>query len=471
LESAKAEPVQSGDSKPKESKPANESFSEHYSIISDKPTGTVKRSVDVRLKKKVSEEMLEGIAKEIRASNPRKFARTFIVYYLPEQTVGAGGWATSHFNPALEVNVLGLPADSEAEKANVAKAGEAEIGRWEYSAPPGYMVVALKTEKGVTVRRIFNDGSSLVEEMTPSLKTDEIILMPVEVNEAGDHWILDSDGNLRLMDNEGLIGKAVASGKKMNAEELQEAFGFSEEPKEKVATIFDPRTWTSADGQRTFFGTFTKLGDGELTVEIDGEPITFAIAKLSPADREFLGQGVSITTLDGTAHENGSVVRITADSILFKKDSGLVQIAMENLPEKMRQRFGYDQRIAAEIKMAEERQLAADKESETKLTNLKHKPKSPSSTQWYKGGSLHKATIAEWKNATQQNRLATAADWLSATTWKGHLNSPADFEKLKEKSQLLVDALAEAGSGNDLDSLKASEFAASLFLITNDFDP
>lgn len=30
---------------------------------------------------------------------------------------------------------------------------------------------------------------------------------------------------------------------------------------------------------------------------------------------------------------------------------------------------------------------------------------------WYVGGTLHSATLAEWRNADQRNKLATAADW------------------------------------------------------------
>lgn len=30
---------------------------------------------------------------------------------------------------------------------------------------------------------------------------------------------------------------------------------------------------------------------------------------------------------------------------------------------------------------------------------------------WYAGGTLHQATVAEWRGATLQNKLATAADW------------------------------------------------------------
>ena len=30
--------------------------------------------------------------------------------------------------------------------------------------------------------------------------------------------------------------------------------------------------------------------------------------------------------------------------------------------------------------------------------------------QWYVGGTLHSSSIAEWKNATEKNKLATCAD-------------------------------------------------------------
>lgn len=129
-------------------------------------------------------------------------------------------------------------------------------------------------------------------------------------------------------------------------------------------TIFDSRTWTSADGQRTFVGKLTKMGDGQLTVEKDGEEITFPMEKLSDADRRFLGQGVTITTVDGVTHENGSVIRISADAILFKKESGPVSISMESLPESLRQHFAYDPEIAAELHKAKERQLAIIREQQ-----------------------------------------------------------------------------------------------------------
>lgn len=36
--------------------------------------------------------------------------------------------------------------------------------------------------------------------------------------------------------------------------------------------------------------------------------------------------------------------------------------------------------------------------------------------EWYKGGTLHKATVAEWNGASFQNKLATSADWFVSIT-------------------------------------------------------
>lgn len=139
----------------------------------------------------------------------------------------------------------------------------------------------------------------------------------------------------------------------------------------KAPTIFDQRQWTSADGLRTFFGKLTRMEDGLVTVEKDGEEITFLIVKLSDADQRFLGQGVTITTVDGTIHENGSVTQISADLILFKKASGPISIPMESLPENLRHHFAYDPKIAEELRKAKERQLVAMKEREAAAASQK----------------------------------------------------------------------------------------------------
>lgn len=118
-----------------------------YSIISDTHVADAKRSVDVRIPQKLSEASLIQIATAIKESDPIDYKRTFIVYYLPENTVGSGGWATSHYNPDLQVQIHGN--DASDTPAPLAKEESEIVGRWEYTTFPGAVYTILRTPNGI----------------------------------------------------------------------------------------------------------------------------------------------------------------------------------------------------------------------------------------------------------------------------------------------------------------------------------
>lgn len=95
------------------------------------------------------------------------------------------------------------------------------------------------------------------------------------------------------------------------------------------------------------------------------------------------------------------------------------------------------------------------------------------STQWFQGGTLHDASIRQWENASYRNKLATAGDWLAATKWKGHLNSPDDFDRVKLKSQMLVEGIDIAIT--EMEGAYADDkvvFVYKMFIdLTGDLDP
>lgn len=72
--------------------------------------------------------------------------------------------------------------------------------------------------------------------------------------------------------------------------------------------------------------------------------------------------------------------------------------------------------------------------------------------QWSTGGSLHEKNLADWSDATEVNKLATAAELLRESLWKGRLQTETDYEKLKESSMRLVNTLDELA--NNIDHLK-----------------
>lgn len=59
---------------------------------------------------RVSPEVLREIALDVKSREKKQYERTFIFIYLPEKIPGGKKmtWATCHFNPTLEVRMLGL---------------------------------------------------------------------------------------------------------------------------------------------------------------------------------------------------------------------------------------------------------------------------------------------------------------------------------------------------------------------------
>jgi hypothetical protein len=84
-----------------------------YTIIRTEVVPGIKRSLDIRLNRTVSEEVLRAIATKLKNSDHGTYERTFISYYLPGMKVGSGAWATSHFDPDLEICILGVSTDQE----------------------------------------------------------------------------------------------------------------------------------------------------------------------------------------------------------------------------------------------------------------------------------------------------------------------------------------------------------------------
>lgn len=63
-----------------------------------------KYSANIRIERELTRQELRKLANYIyRKENLNKYKRAFLVYYLPNMKFGQGGWATTHFNPNLEI--------------------------------------------------------------------------------------------------------------------------------------------------------------------------------------------------------------------------------------------------------------------------------------------------------------------------------------------------------------------------------
>ena len=178
-----------------------------YTIIDSHTVRGIKRSLDVRLNKKVSESVLRAIALKLKSQDSRTYERTFIGYLLPGMKVNAGAWATTHFNPSLEVEILGMTLEDE------------ELLRDEQPREVSRDVIAsglddspFAINQKVTIyregKRFFMEGWYKGDTLPPKrlFKTDFKLGTRYKYKSAfGEYYLLDSRGNLEIWDRDGFI--------------------------------------------------------------------------------------------------------------------------------------------------------------------------------------------------------------------------------------------------------------------------
>ena len=172
-----------------------------YTIIDKNIVPGIKRSLDIRLNRKVSKDVLEAIAVKLKSSDPNNYERTFIGYYLPGMTVDAGYWATTHFNPNLEVRVLGITAEQEKKlrQQPTHPSGDV-IGRWLQDEEPSPGRITIFRDGGVFyMEKTYTDGNTGKDRVVekPSRKGRKF-MKANRPGADGDYYLIDKHGDLQI---------------------------------------------------------------------------------------------------------------------------------------------------------------------------------------------------------------------------------------------------------------------------------
>lgn len=137
-----------------------------YTIINDIKTPPTKRSVDIRLEKRFDKKDLERLAMYLKSSEPTNYNRTFISYYLPDMNVGSGAWATSHFNPDLDVKILGTSIEQAKSPYPPLPSGASLIAKFDGNKFLGEKAIIFKDAQGSYKQSsVYKDGSGNVTNL------------------------------------------------------------------------------------------------------------------------------------------------------------------------------------------------------------------------------------------------------------------------------------------------------------------
>lgn len=172
-----------------------------YTIIDTDIIRGIKRSLDVRLNRKVSQDELRSIAIELKNKDPKEYERTFICYYLPDMKVDAGAWATTHFNPNLEVKILGFTVEQEkALKQQHNDPSREVIGSWLDESPfIGKRYTIFRQNGKLFMEYVYEDGGTLKREIVEKLSDKGRTFRKNEDN-SREFYLIDSQGNLQVWD-------------------------------------------------------------------------------------------------------------------------------------------------------------------------------------------------------------------------------------------------------------------------------
>lgn len=184
---------------------AGRDLSEFYSIASDETNAPYKRSVEVTLHQRVSEEDLESIGKSIKKMGDNDVESTFIGYRLESQSPESAYWGTTHYNPELNVNISGLtPSQLQAYQSyDPAEHYQDPIGSWRIERGFNYIAVAYQKNGEIFIDDIFpGDGVNTSRYETSQAEGGGLRLQKPD-DTFGEYFVITQKGNLQFWSDNG----------------------------------------------------------------------------------------------------------------------------------------------------------------------------------------------------------------------------------------------------------------------------
>jgi hypothetical protein len=174
-----------------------------FKILGSETMGMAKKSVYIQIPEQLTEPQLKEIATQLREEN-NGYDRLFIFYLLPDMTIGSGAWATTHYQPELEINIMGI-GEKEKEKLKKVELPEGEIiGKWYDDRP--YVensMIIYKVNNTYKLKQAFKDGSGSDRDLKQSMLNGKLKF--VYKNDFGEYLLIEKDGRLGVYDKDGLV--------------------------------------------------------------------------------------------------------------------------------------------------------------------------------------------------------------------------------------------------------------------------
>ena len=175
-----------------------------YKIIEDKSNDALeKNELTLEINKKISVEQIATLADKF-FSTKKKQRRFYIFYLLPSMKIGSGAWATSHFDPELDIKIIGATKEQESSMKKSSDSVEGEIiGKWHEEQYTKSTYIIFKKQNKTLLRILFSNGQISDEEIVMIEKNKQKRINYKGDGYNGEYFILNKDKTLGFYNSEG----------------------------------------------------------------------------------------------------------------------------------------------------------------------------------------------------------------------------------------------------------------------------
>lgn len=172
-----------------------------YNIIEDKSNEALeKNQLTIEINQKITEGQIATLAEKLFDSKPKQ--RRFYIFIQLQNASGA--WAISHFDPELDIQILGSTSqqdDNANAKADEKIDGEV-VGKWREEKYTSSNYVIFKKDSKIFIRTIFKNGQTSDEELKEKKVNTGTRYDYKEGGYNGEYFILNNDGGLEFYNSE-----------------------------------------------------------------------------------------------------------------------------------------------------------------------------------------------------------------------------------------------------------------------------
>lgn len=174
-----------------------------YEIIKDDSDAALeKNQLEIEISEKLTEGQIATLAEKLYNSKDKQ-RRFYIFYKLKGVENSVVAWATSHFDPELEIDISGSTTAEDISKDKLSEQINGEvIGKWDENKYTFSNLIIYKKDNKIFIKTVFKNGQTSDEELKEN-KTDKGVRYDYkDGGYNGEYFILNNAKELELYNSE-----------------------------------------------------------------------------------------------------------------------------------------------------------------------------------------------------------------------------------------------------------------------------